>query len=161
MGNYFVYIRIPKTNGEFTEIVITGIEAGSALVAEHRILDNYRCIDNALAFDVDTEMNAMTPYLRTSKCLDYKDFIRRYKDMINHRQAVIDDCLDEIDYVKNETVNYWHEITKLEREIANLKEKIANNDNYVKYCTDNLEDYCKKTKMAAKHSTDECVIGIA
>lgn len=160
MGIYAVYTRVNKTNGEHTEVVVMNIEARNALAAEHRILDNFRTIDNALAFDMETEAEYAAPYMRTSKCLDYTDFTRRYKLMMMHRQECIDNQLDEIAYVENENRESHVEIARLEWQIKKLWEQIANNNEYIKECKEDLNEYCKNTRMKAEHSADVYVIGI-
>lgn len=161
MGIYVVYTRVSKTNGEFTEVVVMNIEARNAAAAEHRILDNFHTIDNALAFDMETEAEFAAPYMKTSKCLDYADFAKRYKLMMNHRQECIDNQLDEIAYVEGENKKSREEIAKLEWQIKKLRELIANNDEYIKECKDELNEYCKNVRMKAEHSADVYVIGIA
>lgn len=110
---------------------------------------------------METESEFATPYIKKSKCLDYADFAKRYRLMINHRQEFIDRQLDEIAYVENENKTKLEEIEKLERQIKKLREQIADNDVYISECKEDLNEYCETVKMKAEHSADVYVIGIA
>lgn len=165
MKKYMVYIRLQNINDDnVQEIMVMNVESTSCGGAEHKILDNCPCIDNALAYDTE-DANAMTyalPYLTKSRCYDIKDFMVRYRKMENARQEAIDEVLDEIEEVLDEIKGKCAEITKLEWEISKLRASIKADNEYMKERRADLDDYCKKAHMRAEHSkVDEYVIGIA
>lgn len=165
MKKYMVYIRLQNVNDDnVQEIMVMNVESTSCGGAEHKILDNCPCIDNALAYDTE-DANAMAyalPYLTKSRCYDIKDFMVRYRKMENARQQAIDEVLDEIEEVLDEIKGKCAEINKLEQEISKLRASIKADNEYMKERRADLDDYCKKAHMRAEHSkVDEYVVGIA
>ena len=165
MKKYMVYIRLQNINNEnVQEIMVMNVESTSCGGAEHKILDNCKCIDNALAYDTE-DANAMTyalPYLAAAKSFDIKDFMIRYRKMETARQQAIDEVLDEIEEVQEGTRSKQAEIKRLEWEISKLKASIKSDEDYIAERKEDLDDYCKKAHMRAEHSkVDEYVIGIA
>ena len=160
-----VYIRFQNINADnVKEIMVMNVESTSCCGAEHKILDNCKCIDNALAFDMDdTEaMKYGLQLLTSAKAYDFKDFMTRYLKMENARQEAIDEVFNEIEEVLNEINRKCVKINKLEQEILNLKASIKADNDYIKERRADLDDYCNKAHMRAEHSkVDEYVIGIA
>ena len=153
MKKYMVYIRMQNIhNDEVQEIMVMNVESTSCAGAEHKILDNCPCIDNALAYDTEDE-GAMTyalPYLTKSRCYDIKDFMARYRKMENARQEAIDEVLDEIEEVKEEIKTKRVELNELEQKVAMLKASIKEDNDYIAERKADLDDYCKKAQGESK-----------
>jgi hypothetical protein len=107
---YIVYTRLAKLSGEAIEVCVVGVEAHSAGGAEHRLLDSFQTVTNALAFDMDSEMQFANPYMAASRCMSFAEVAER----INHRekamQRVIDEQLEEVEYVQGENSRIRSEI---------------------------------------------------
>lgn len=158
---YAVYTRLGKQDGAVIETMVMGIEATSAYGSEHRLLDNFQTVTNALAFDMETEMQYAAPYMATSKCLSYTEFALRVNRREARMQQAIDEEIDEICYTEDENRQLRCEIYSLEKIIKELQSKIDDNNDYIAECKKELTDFCRSVRMVPKHSEEYTTIGIA
>lgn len=160
MKRYAVFTRISTRTGEINEVFVMNVKAYSAGGAEHVLLDGYRAIDNALAFDMETEMQQAAPYFSRAKVLDLADFDRRERDRECRIQEYIDDELDYIDELKANVANLKSEIAHLKNEIAYREMQIATTNADIKEFREMLESTCRVLHIQPVHS-EETVQGIA
>ena len=158
---YAVYTRLDKQDGTAIEVMVMGIESTSACSAEHRLLDNFQTVTNALAFNMETEMQYAAPYIATSECISYVEFALRANRREARMQQAIDETLEEIDYIENENRQLKCEIYDLERKIRALKAKIQDNNAFISDYNIQIDQFCKSVNMIPKHSEEYTTIGIA
>lgn len=158
---YAVYTRLYRQDGTAIEVMVMGIESTSAGGAEHRLLDNFQTVTNALAFNMETEMQYAAPYIATSECISYVEFALRVNRREARMQQAIDEEYEEISYTENENRQLKCEIYALERKIKELKSRIEDNNEYISDCNAQIEQFCKLVHMVPKHSVEYTTIGIA
>ena len=166
-NKYAVYTKVSSVDGREKDVMIMNVSAGSLCAAEHVILDNYRTIDNALAFEMGAHSEYFSTLMNVSECMDISDFARRYNGMMARRQMHVDYYLEEISEAQadNERLNddinaLYQEIAALQKRISHLRFQEENNDAYIKDMQTELQDFCRKAKLDPVHSS-EYVQGIA
>lgn len=167
MTKYAVYTKIASVDGREKDVMIMNVSASSLCAAEHVILDNYRAIDNALAFEMGARSEYFSTLMGSSECMDIADFARRYNGMMSRRQMHIDWYLEEISDAENDNDRLDTDINALYKEISALQDRIShlrfqqeNNNLYIKDMQEELQDFCKNAKLEPIHSS-EYVQGIA
>lgn len=158
---YIVYTRLAKLSGEAIEVCVVGVEAHSAGGAEHRLLDSFQTVTNALAFDMDSEMQFANPYMAASRCMSFAEFAERMNHREKAMQRVIDEQLEEVEYVQGENFRIRSEIYALKRKMETLEAQIADNRGYITELEKELDDFCKKLNMRPKRSEEISCQGIA
>lgn len=107
-----VYVRFANA-----EIVITGIEAESLGGAEHKILDRFHNVDNALADVQGHSTEYFNGLMENARVMSIEEFAVRYEARQAKLQYEVNERLEWIDEQKAE-------IKKLEEQIANIKNNI-------------------------------------
>ena len=161
MKRFAVYTRITTNyTGDTQDIIVLNVEAHTNGGAEHKLLDNYRTVTNALAFDMETEMVFAAPYFSTSKCFDIADFDRRNRAREKAIQACIDSELDDIETARAENRQLEERKTQLLSELQTVNDLIEGNNEYIVNVLTELKEFCRPFNMQPIHS-EETVIGIA
>lgn len=158
---YAVYTRLYRQDGTAIEVMVMGIESTSAGGAEHRLLDNFQTVTNALAFNMENEMQYAAPYMATSECISYTEFALRTNKREARMQQAIDEEFEEIYFAENENRQLKTEIYELERKIKALKAKIEDNNEYISDCNVQIDNFCKSVHMIPRHSEETVTMGIA
>lgn len=161
---FAVYTRIATAKNEeqrFTDVLIMNVEALSNGGAEHKLLDKFATVTNALAFDMETEAAQMLPYLTKSKVFDIKDFETRNRRREAAIQESIDEQLDSINEVRVENMAHHREILRLKSEIARHEAEIEDNVKWIEAWEEELDEFCNFYGLPPIHSEEELIMGIA
>lgn len=160
-NKYAVYTKITNIDGSEKDVIIMNVSASSLCAAEHVILDNYRTIDNALAFEMGAHSEYFSTLMNVSECMDISDFARRYNGMMARRQMHVDYYLEEISEAQtdnerlNDDVNALYlEIATLQKRISHLRFQEENNNAYIENMQAELQDFCIKAKLDPVHSSE-------
>ena len=137
-----VYIKYANA-----EIMITGIEAESLGGAEHRILDKFHDVDNALADDQSKLTQYTIELMANAKIMSLNEFEIRY----NARKARYQKAVNERLEWRQEQEE---EIRKLEERIAGIKKNIEYTEEEIKEL---MDEGGVKRQYTAEEKIDEAI----